>query len=80
MDTLYKFELKRERLNSGGYTSGGSYFGTGQPLYVYVGRVETTDNHGAPDTMQVYLHLRAHDREDAKAQIRKRYPKAKFYR
>jgi hypothetical protein len=38
-----KVELVRLRLNSGGYTSDGSYYGAGAPLYQY--RLELPDTY-----------------------------------
>jgi hypothetical protein len=66
-----KLVLRRIPLNSGGYDRLGTYFGLGGPLYWYAfhdkGRIII-------DAM-----LRAEDREDAKHQIRVRYPNAKFF-
>ena len=39
-----KFTLTRVRLNSGGYTSSGEYFGIGQPLYHYEAEYPDTWN------------------------------------
>lgn len=63
-----KLYLRRSYLDSGGYDRNGTYFGFGTPLYWYA------DAEGEIDAM-----LRAHSRTDAKAQIRKHYPKARFY-
>jgi hypothetical protein len=79
MDTLYKFELRIERLDSGGYTSNGRYFGTGQPLYYFEGEVEVTHADGSPGWRLRSDWIRADNRADAKAQIRAQYPKARFY-
>jgi hypothetical protein len=54
---------------SQGYDKGGAYWGTGAPLY------EIYNNAG-----DFVRYLRAHSREDAKAQIRSDYPDATFYR
>lgn len=70
-DTL--FRIRREPLDSGGYTRGkwGKYFGRGEPLFV----VET------PDGDQ--HHVRGADRADAIASFRdewrRTYPDAKFF-
>lgn len=59
--------VRRERLNSGGYTSDGCYFGVGSPLYFcqdYDGLYET--------------YVRATCREDAVAKMRQIYPNAKI--
>ena len=34
-DPMTPFELRRIRINNGGYDDGGAYWGTGQPLYWY---------------------------------------------
>lgn len=64
-----KFSLQRIRLDSGGYDSGGAYWGIGTPLYWY----QSTDGF-------IEGFLRAFSREVAKAEIRKSYPSAKFFR
>ena len=69
VDEPMKFYLSRVPLNSGGYDSGGAYWGWGQPLYWY------EDTEGDVDAF-----LRANSREHAKAQIREMYPLAKFFR
>jgi hypothetical protein len=70
-----KFRLQRVYLDSGGYDSGGAYWGFGRPLYQYTGHsAEGTD---AEELAEGYL--RADSREDAKAQVRALYPKARFY-
>lgn len=81
MDKLtYKFELRRVRLNRGGYDEYGRYFGIGQPLYRYAGKVEGMGEDGAPAVFTISgKHIRAKDRADAKAQIRAQYRKARFY-
>jgi hypothetical protein len=68
-DAAVKLTLRRIRLDSGGYDPNGTYFGTGTPLYWYA------DEDGTIDAM-----LRANTREEAKTQIRKRYPNARFFR
>lgn len=65
-----KFTLQRIRLNSGGYTSKGVYFGTGAPLYYYADHA----------TGEIASYLRAYDRKDAKDRIRNRHPGATFVR
>jgi hypothetical protein len=64
-----KMVLRRIRLDRGGYDSNGTYFGVGMPLYWYA------DEGGSVDDV-----LRAPDRASAKAEILKKYPKARFYR
>ena len=64
-----KIYLTRVRLNSGGYTSTGQYFGIGAPLYHYQN-----------DEGDIYDYVRAYDRQDAKQRVLARYPDAKFTR
>lgn len=59
MNEPIKLYLHRVRLNSGGYTSDGSYFGTGQPLWEYF-----DDNYSL-----MVRYVRADDRDHAKAKI-----------
>jgi hypothetical protein len=63
-----KLSIERERLNSGGYTSGGRYFGTGAPLF----RVSGEDGSDYAD-----FYIRAKDRAAAKALVATGYPNAK---
>lgn len=70
--------LRRVPLDSGGYDSGGAYWGLGDPLYVafndeYVER-------GCERSGEVFLTFRASTRDDAKQQIRTIYPAARFWR
>lgn len=53
-----KLYLQRVRLDSGGYDSGGAYWGHGEPLYV------------ATDHEDVTLFVRGVDRDDAKDAVR----------
>jgi hypothetical protein len=62
-----KVSVKRERINQGGYTSDGVYFGIGSPLYFM------QDEDGFYDG-----YFRASDREEAVEIARQRYPKAKI--
>lgn len=64
-----KVSLRRIRLDSGGYDSGGSYWGIGWPLY-WVGS----------DCGSVDLWFRARDRDAAKAHVKVTVPAATFYR
>ena len=66
-----KVTLQRVRLNQGGYDASGSYWGAGCPLFWF----SFEDAYG-----EVSDHVRAYDRADAKAAIRLKFPKAKFYR
>lgn len=63
-----KFTLQHVRLNSGGYDSGGAYWGIGPRLY------------WATNDKDIELFFRASDRAAAKTYVRKRYPAATFYR
>lgn len=63
-----RITLFRVRINSGGYDSGGAYWGLGAPLW-YVG---DPDGNG--------WFFRASGRDAAKAAILKDWPDAKFYR
>ena len=62
--------LRRVRLDSGGYDSGGAYWGIGQRLY-----------HACEysrDGLDVFF--RAADRAAAKAKLRADYPEIRFYK
>lgn len=61
--------VRRERLNSGGYTSDGCYFGVGEPLY-YI-----TDYDGVHGD-----YVRASCRAEALDKARKIYPIGKIAR
>jgi len=61
-----KITLRRIYLNSGGYDANGTYFGFGAPLYWYA------NEHGDIDAM-----LRASNREEARAKVLAKYPKAR---
>jgi hypothetical protein len=67
--TTLKFTLRRMRLNSQGYTSGGVYYGVGMPLYWF-----------CSDTGHEEGVLRASSRAAAKQVIRNLHTGAKFYR
>jgi hypothetical protein len=66
-----KVTLRRIRLH-GDYDSLGTYWGQGEPLYWYVAVGE--------EGYELEGELRAGSRDDAKAAIRAKYPKARFYR
>ena len=66
-NTAEKVRLFRVRLDSGGYDSGGAYWGFGNPLYCAMGE-------------EFERYLRANDREDAKARLLAEFPDLKFYR
>lgn len=62
-----KVSIRHERLNQGGYTRDGVYFGLGPRLYF----MQDEDGH-------FENYFRATDREDAVAIARKIYPVAKI--
>lgn len=64
-----KLRLARVRLDSGGYDSGGAYWGVGSPLFC-----------AWSDEEEVQFFLRADSREAAKIKVRTIYPNARFYR
>jgi hypothetical protein len=64
-----KITLRKVRLDSQGYDSNGTYFGTGEPLYW------AADDSGDYDDT-----FRAANRDDAKAFVRETWPAATFYR
>jgi hypothetical protein len=72
-----KFWLSRVYLNSGGYDSGGAYWGFGGLLYQAKADAPTAYAYGGD---VVTFYLRASGRDDAKAQVCKLYPKATVYR
>lgn len=63
--------IRKVRINSGGYTDKGEYFGVGQPVY------HVTD---VSDQDDLDCHIRAADREDAKRIVLAQFPKAKIRR
>ena len=63
-----RLRLVRIPLNSGGYDSGGAYWGLGPPLWY----AEDLDGNSQ--------FFRASTRESAKAYIRSKFPDARFYR
>lgn len=69
------FTLRRIRLDSGGYDSGGAYWGLGAPLYWWA--IEITEG---DSTDECSGFLRAHGRAAAKEQIRALHPHARFKR
>jgi hypothetical protein len=73
----YTISASRERLNSGGYTSGkyGQYFGVGAPLYSWT--LEGPDTSGKQDEQG---YIRADSRADLKERLLYKFPGAKFVR
>ena len=74
--TYSKFTLHHVRLNQGGYTDSGEYYGSGQPLYEYSAEIYSSDSKWD----SVGGVIRADDREHAKSKILSRFPNARFYR
>ncbi len=68
-DAQGKFSLRRVSLDSGGYDSGGAYWGHGEPLYWYCSADGTAEG-----------FLRAWSRDEAKAAVLEECPGATFYR
>lgn len=63
------FHMVRVRLDSGGYDSGGAYWGIGDRLYYYQGPITDIDG-----------YVRGRTREAAKAAVRAIHPHARFFR
>lgn len=64
-----RFYLRRVRLDSGGYDSGGAYWGHGAPLW----HAEAEDGSGES-------FYRAASRSAAKAAVAEDFPGARFFR
>lgn len=75
--TPLKFYLRKVRLDSGGYDSNGTYFGTGDPLYWYA---DEDGNVDAVLRLDSSFHTIKGERASAKFKIRGKYPNARFYR
>lgn len=69
-DYAGRVSVRRERLNSEGYTSCGVYFGTGSPLYF----MQDEDGEALPHGH----YFRASDRGDAVAIARASFPSARI--
>jgi hypothetical protein len=69
LDNAAPFRLVRVRLDSGGYDQGGAYWGLGDPLYYFQGPLSDIEG-----------YVRGRTRDDAKTEVRKLHPKAKFFR
>lgn len=63
-----KFYLRLIRLNKGGYTDKGMYYGIGKPLYAYWSDMSATVH-----------YVRAADRDSAKLQVLRLNTDAKFF-
>lgn len=74
-ETDSRFTLRRVPINSGGYDSGGAYWGLGQPLFWW--SVEITEGDARDECSGFF---RASSRDAAKAHIVEMHPKARFYR
>ena len=61
------YEITRIRLDAGGYTATGAYYGTGAPLFYFQSECETHSG-----------WMRARNRWDLRRKLRARYPDAKF--
>lgn len=71
-DATYKFHLQKVKLDSGGYDSGGAYWGLrnrGETLYWAVNENET-----------VQRFFDAKSRDDAKRFLRQEFPNCRFFR
>ena len=66
-----RFYLRRIRINSGGYDSGGAYWGLGAPLFHY----QEEDGSGDRDGF-----MRAMGRNAAKRMLAEMFPGARFFR
>lgn len=64
-----KLFLNKVRINKGGYSDSGMYFGVGLPVYQYY-----------TEYLEMNGFVRATDREDAKRQIREHVVGAEFYK
>lgn len=67
-----KFHLERVLLDSGGYDNGGAYWGNGCGWLYYA------HGDGAEEVQEMFF--RAHNRDDAKTQVRAAFPNCTFYR
>jgi hypothetical protein len=67
-----KFHLQRVPLDSGGYDPGGAYWGLGCGWLYYA------HGDGAEEVQEMFF--RAHNRDDAKTQVRAAFPNCTFYR
>lgn len=63
------FYLRRVPLNSGGYDSGGAYWGIGAPLYYFEASASGASG-----------HVRGRTRDLAKQEVRAIHPEAEFHR
>lgn len=75
MTTSAKLYVSRVRLDSGGYDSGGAYWGHGSPVYA----ASDTLVGDTPESA-VFMTVRAKDRATAKAHFAKMFPACTFYK
>lgn len=68
--TSQKFHLRQERLDSGGYDSGGAYWGIGYTPLFYASSVDG----------EIEFFHRAKDRNEAKKIVTEKFPGARFFR
>ena len=73
----WRFFLRCVPVNRSGYDSGGAYWGIGAPLYWYAAYGDEAPMFSGPLPEGF---IRAPDRDDAKRQIWKLYPEARFFR
>ena len=64
-----KIYLQRIHINSGGYDSGGTYWGSGQPLYL-----------ARSEDGEIHHFFRAQNRDAAKRKLCADIPDAQFFR
>jgi len=70
-DFPVKFRMEKLRWTDSCYDQQGAYWGCGDPIFHAWGD-------GEEDEQEIFV--RATDRDDAKSQIREKFPKARFYR
>jgi hypothetical protein len=78
-EASFKFRVQRVRLDRGGYDEGGAYWGIGQPLYIADADpiwIEEEDR----EIEGPRFYFRANDRDDAKEEVKHKYPNARFFR
>lgn len=71
-DEPVKLQMVRLRWVDGDYDQGGVYWGGGSGDYIYFAKGDTSD-------VVVEVYVRAKRRNDAKAEVRKLLPNARFY-
>ena len=71
-DEAVKLQMVRLRWVDGDYDQGGVYWGGGSGDYIYFAKGDASD-------VVVEVYVRAKRRKDAKAEVRKLLPNARFY-